>query len=157
MPNHVLPKFTETPSFVMDERRYPLILVRFRGTMSDATADLHLTRSTRCVEDGWVWALIVEASYMHELGANQRRKFSSWIQTHRRALTQQCVCQAYVVPSIIQRMALRSILMISPMPVPNRVFNSVDAAADWCAQRLLARDLSPGPRPQDWGGAMPLP
>jgi len=140
----------KTESVVLDERRYPLVVTQFIDTPTDSAIDLYLSRADRALEAGKPYALVVEANSLRDMSQAHRQKFADWLKRRRDDIERLCVGQAYVYGSVVQRMILRSVFMLSPLPTEHIIVKHRHEAESWCVQRLRDAGESVPPAPADW-------
>ena len=125
-------------SIVVDQNYLPIIHAQFTGQTTDADVEGYLVISDVALALGDPYALILEAMKIDSLSATQRRLFAEWIARNKGAIKQLCVGQAYVVPGVLQRMIIRSIFMLTPMPAPYRIVSTTQEAWAWCVAQMEA-------------------
>ena len=120
----------------VNESHAPIITAVFTGPPSDDDVKRYLARSTNYLAMQLPYALIISGTKIDTLSATQRRLFADWVRDHKAALERLCAGQAYIMPSVLQRMILRSVLMLQTVPVPNKVFSTTVEAWPWLVERL---------------------
>lgn len=65
-----------------------------------------------------------------------RKRFVEFINEKRPALKESCVGFAFVLPSVLARMAFRGAFLVFNPPVPFQVYKEYDEAIGWCEERL---------------------
>ena len=127
---------------VIDHSCKPIIFAKFTGPPEDQDILKYLDASDVDIARGEPYVLILEAMKLDTLSTTQRKLFASWIETNRLEIQRLCAGQAYVVPSVLQRMVIRSIFMLQPMPVAYKVFSTPKEAWEWCLERLEENNVT---------------
>jgi hypothetical protein len=122
-----------------DVRHFPLVTFTQKGTLSFADihynhgclqAILRLNRPFASVYDA-------RAGLRHDPAHN--KAYSDVFHAVRGEMERLCVGVAYIVDSVLLRMALRGFLLVMRPPFPYSVTSSVDEAERWCQAQLAVR------------------
>lgn len=121
----------------IDETAWPLIVVRWSGTVVDADLDGLLARMERWLAKGERFGLLIDSRGARGLSPEQRVRL---IETMKRQseLTSRYLIQAIVIDNLIQRTLFYGINLIFPNPFPSKVFAEPEAARSWLLQMLGA-------------------
>lgn len=81
-------------------------------------------------------AVIYDISDGKFLTSEQRIKLGKMVSQNSENMKKYVACVAYVNTSVMAGIILKGILLVSPMPVPNKVFTTTEAATAWCNEML---------------------
>jgi len=76
---------------------------------------------------------LLEADRLPE---QHRRMMVSWLKEHRSLTAPRCQGIAYLLSSVLMRMMVRSVLMLSRSPAPGKVCSQYAEARAFCMQQL---------------------
>ncbi len=133
----------EESSIVVDDRRFPIVTVTFRGDATDAQFRAYLDQMTRMVDRREKNAVIMDAREAVRTPPIQRRMQSEWMKTHHDSLARWSVGTAFVITSPLVRGVLTAILWLSPMATPYTVVGTVEEAESWAREQLRRAGATP--------------
>jgi hypothetical protein len=119
----------------VDDSKWPLVVVHWSGSISDATLDRFLAQMDRWLDRGERFGLLIDSRESQGLSPEQRGRLISHMK-RQSALTSQFLLQAIVMSSLLQRTLFYGINLIFPNPFPSRVFGDIEAARSWLRSQL---------------------
>jgi hypothetical protein len=128
-----------------DETRFPIVVVKFAGTATDAEFGDYLSTMSRMLGKKQVTATILDATEAGATSALQRRRQADWLKKNADVLKLYSVGTAFVITSPLVRGALTAILWVQPMPAPHTLVATLPEAEAW-AKKQLAQHPLPGGR-----------
>ena len=69
-------------------------------------------------------------------------EIAAFIKGHQEEFGHLCLGVGMVTPSILLRMALRSLLMLAPLPMPHKITATRREAEAWCRRQLIRGGVS---------------
>jgi hypothetical protein len=81
-------------------------------------------------------ALLYDISEGKFLTSEQRIRLGKMISQNADSMKKSIACVAYVNTSVMAGIILKGILLVSPMPVPSKVFTTTEGALAWCNEML---------------------
>lgn len=129
----------DTATIEFDERDWPLLVIRFDGTPTDAEFAAYLSRYEKYLErsDRYGLSLVTKPS-APMTKAKHARMQAAWINEHFDRLRDRCVGLAFVLPSPMTRGVLKAILSMQRLPVQHSVHATESDAHDWIRAQLEA-------------------
>jgi hypothetical protein len=73
-------------------------------------------------------------------------KEGRWLLAHQQLIATRLVGVAFVLPNPALRFVLSAVMLISPLPAPNVVFEESASALAWCREKLAAERTLPSQR-----------
>ena len=129
-----------------DDSRWPLVVVTFRGEITDAEFNAYLKalerNLERCEKSRVKTAILFDTENGGASNAAQRKAQSEWIKKHFQHSAKWCVGYAFAIPSAIVRGMLQAIFWLSPMPSEHIVVKTRAEAELWLSSRLERAKLS---------------
>jgi len=125
-------------SFAVDGRAWPLLRITFHGPLNDAQFRAYLREYERYLARGERFVVLIDATQADRPDIGQRKLQAAWMRKHYRTLRNLNMGTGFVMPKLLIRMALRSILLLQRSPSPYSVFDRVDDAETWCHAQLEA-------------------
>jgi hypothetical protein len=131
---------------IVDERRWPLVVVHWPAIISDELI-------TNCLADlasyyGRRHAVLHDGLPVRGMTPQQRHLFTNHIQEHEDEVRQWVVASAAVAPSPLLRGLVNLIQWVTPSPCPFRAFRTLGEAEEWLLQALRRAGLwRPSPPP----------
>jgi hypothetical protein len=113
------------------DRHWPLVLVTFEGTMSDAEFRGFLANMKGYLDRGGRHGYLLDAREGAIMAKPQREEQAHWLKAHDAALRKQVVATAVVLRSAAVRFLLTSIYLIQPPATPTDTFGTRELAFDW--------------------------
>jgi hypothetical protein len=119
----------------IDESRWPLVVVRWRGAISDAELDFMLSRMDAWLERAERFGLLLDSRGAAGLSPEQRNHLIAHMKS-RAALTARYLLQAMVIDSLVQRTLFFAINLAFPNPFPSKTFGEPEGARLWLEGQL---------------------
>ena len=124
----------------VDESRWPLVVVRFRGKLEDRELSAYLNKLAlnlkRAERARTKTAILFDAPDGVGTTAMQRKAQSDWIDANRLQASMWCAGYAFALPSAALRGVLQAILWLSPMPAPHTIVKTSAEGEAWLMARL---------------------
>lgn len=141
------------PYITIDESRFPLVMVKYRGAVTDAEFDSYLSTITAFIERGRRFGAVLDTRHASAASATQRRRQAMWLREHQAELPALCLGCAFVVTSPIMRGALTAIFWIQPLAFPYVICAGLHDAVSWVEERVgIDHRAAPSERPSLWIG-----
>lgn len=118
------------------EEKWPLLLVTWVGEADDREFDEYIAWLQRTNRMPGKRALLMDLSGGAKLPTAQLNKQAQQIKGDTALIANNSVGIAFVVQSLVTRTLLKSVLFVSPLPVPHVVVPSVADATAWINTRL---------------------
>lgn len=118
-------------SVEIDDQRFPLVLVRYTRSHSDASWQAYLETMSRFVSRGVPYVTLTDARAVPAPSARQRRMASDVIAREEARTKRFVVANAVVVDSALLRGALTAVHWVAPPPVPLDSFATPQLAYAW--------------------------
>ncbi len=125
----------------IDEKRFPLVLVTFEGSVPNDQFEQYLRGMDRMLSRRQPNVTILDATRSDRSPAVQRKMQADWIKTNREALEQYSCGTAFVISSPLVRGVLTAILWMQPLPQGYTVVATLAEAEDWAVGRLRQRGV----------------
>lgn len=125
----------------IDDARYPLVVVRFVGTVDDKAFGDYIDAMTRIRGRGANVA-IFDATHAGAVSPRQRRMQSDWLRDFAPELEKNSLGTAFVITNRVIRGILTAILWVTKIPGPYVVLPSFSQAMIWAEEQLDAAGLS---------------
>jgi hypothetical protein len=130
-------------SVEIDESRFPLVIVSFRGAVRDEVFRDYLERMTALVTRGEKNVVIMDAREAGRTPPIQRKMQAEWLDANRRELSRNSLGTAFVITSAFVRGVLTAIFWLTSMPSAHTVVKTYAEAEDWAFARLREAGLEP--------------
>lgn len=130
----------------IDDARWPLLVVRFTGTSTDAEFDGYLARLGSFVARRQDFALILDASRAGATPPLHRKKQAEFMAREEVRLRKHSAGTAFVITSALVRGALTAIFWLQPMPSEHTIASTYEEAEQWAVQQLRRRGVEVPPR-----------
>lgn len=124
-----------------DDSRWPLWVVTFRDIPFRAGVERFLANSDLMFERKEPFAWLIHSAHSKSIPHQHRARYAEWIKDNHVQLSKYCVGACFVVPTVIGRLAMRSIFLLQPPPCPHAVMRDVDAGRTWCFGQLEVKGL----------------
>lgn len=121
-----------------DVRRFPLITFTQIGTLGlpDVHYNIACLQAILQTNVPFVSVYDARAAGRHDPASN--KTFNEHFKQLNAEMGRLCLGTAYVVDSVLLRMALRGFMLVMRPPFPYDVFSSITDAESWCQARLSA-------------------
>lgn len=116
-----------------DEQSWPVVVIRFPGTYSDAEFSAYLTDLGDALGREPL-AMVLDTRAAQSPTATQRQLLMRWVKGHWHALNRLCGL-AFVVDSSVARHALTAVSWVVAKPCPIELVANMSEAFDWAASR----------------------
>lgn len=131
------------PAILVDTGRWPLIYVRFRGSVDGPVMDQYLSDLTRAItQRPGKRAMVMDATECGMVSAAARKKQADWMLEYDENTRLFTMGIAFVLPSPLLRGALTAVLWLQPLPCPYAVVKDVATGEDRCASWLAPHGLA---------------
>ena len=125
------------PYAVIDNSAFPIVKVSFTGEKStDLNFHHYLKALKECYSHQQPLAIIFEATKAVIPKFSHQKQQANWIKENWTLIQNQCQGTAYIIPSLIIQLALKSILLLQKQPVPYKVFSNEKDGEDWLKSLL---------------------
>ncbi len=126
----------------VDERRWPLVVYRFRGRVSMEEMNDYLARQDVLLarHQPTLSLVLTEEPKLWETPVLRRQ--AEWIKKNEETLRRYSLGAALVIESPIVRGMLKAVLWIQPMPQPYAVFPTIEEALRWLREQVARAKLS---------------
>jgi len=125
------------PYAVIDNSAFPIVKVSFTGEKStDLNFHHYLKALKECYSHQQPIAIIFEATKAVIPKFSHQNQQANWIKENWTLIQNQCQGTAYIIPSLIIQIALKSILLLQKQPVPYKVFSIEKDGEDWLKSLL---------------------
>jgi hypothetical protein len=125
---------------VVDDSRWPLLTVVWRGSVSNEEFTAYLgaldRNLARTKEARTRTAILMDARGAAATSSVQRKMQADWMKANEHECRRYCAGFAFVLDSAFVRGALTAILWLAPLPAEHIVCATVDEADQWLCQRL---------------------
>ncbi len=129
-------------SYVIDDRRWPLLKVIWKGAVTNEEFMAYLGELERNLARtnaaGTRTAILMDARSAAATDSVQRRMQAEWMKANELACRRLCVGFGFVLDSALVRGALTAILWLAPLPAEHLVCSTIEEAEKWLCQRLQA-------------------
>jgi hypothetical protein len=129
-------------SITFDDSLWPLLISRFRGTVTDAQYEEYLARGTAYLQRGEPYVSILDMGRLAMPTAVQRQRQAEWMMEHEVLMRERLLGGALIITSPFIRLAVSAILHIRPMPMPYVVVPDMASGMVWTQARLQEAGLS---------------
>lgn len=109
------------PTFEIDESRFPLVFVAFRGPIAIDALDGYFARIDRFCKERRRFALVVDTTRAAVPSAGVRKHVADAIAARKIAFGRHCVGVAIVITNALLRGATTAVLWIEPFPHPHEI------------------------------------
>jgi hypothetical protein len=125
-----------TDAILIDETRFPIVVVEFFGTPTDRQFGEYLTGMTQVLDRASPYALIMDATRSTSTPAKQRSLQAEWMKANHAKLERYSVGTAFVMTSPVVRGMLTAILWLQPLAAPHTVVATRREADVWVREQL---------------------
>lgn len=129
----------ESPTVVIDARQHPLVVVRYRGTVSEADFARHLDVLSASLQRGQRTAVIMDTTEGAARSPASLRMLREWLEAERESMIKLVAGLALVVPSAAVRFIVSTFMLTTDLPYPYVVVETLDSALRY-ARKQLAQD-----------------
>jgi hypothetical protein len=125
------------PYAVIDNSAFPIVKVSFTGEKStDLNFHHYLKALKECYSHQQPIAIIFETSKAVTPKFSHQNQQATWIKENWTLIQNQCQGTAYIIPSLVIQIVLKSILLLQKQPVPYKVFSIEKEGEDWLKSLL---------------------
>jgi hypothetical protein len=126
----------------VDDSRWPLVLIEYRGSISMAELKRFLAELDRLLERRQPLVAIADISALRTPGPDLLRRQAAWYRARESSLREFCLASATVANSAMVRGILKAVNWLHPMPQPQTVVETAAEALDFVEQKLKERQLA---------------
>jgi hypothetical protein len=131
-------------SIEIDQSRFPMVYVTFRGIATDAEFQAYLDGMTRMLARRETNVVIMDATQAGRTPPKHRKMQSDWMKAHQDELARHSLGTAFVITSALVRGALTAILWVAPMASPHTVVGTLAEAEQWARDQLKRATANAG-------------
>ncbi|ATB34055.1 hypothetical protein [Melittangium boletus] len=124
-----------------DDSLWPLLISRFRGSVSDADFEEYLVRGAAYLRRGELYVSVLDMGRLALPTAAQRQRQLEWMRDQKQALREQLIGCAFLLDSPIIRLTLSTIFHVVPLPSPYVAVSDLATGARWASVRLEEHGL----------------
>ncbi|OIP42390.1 MAG: hypothetical protein AUK47_04585 [Deltaproteobacteria bacterium CG2_30_63_29] len=135
------PYLPVTSMIEFDDSHWPLWVVTFRDLPPRSGVERFLANADVIFERQEPFAWLLHSVHTKAIPHQHRARYAEWIKDNHALLSKYCLGAGFVVPTVIGRLAMRSIFLLQPPPCPHAVMREIDAGRTWCLGRLDANGL----------------
>ena len=131
-----------------DTERWPLVYYAAVGSLTNEQIDEFLRVSSAGTQNRGKYVAVMDASKIGAVSAYMRSRIISAQKELRSSIERDCLGVAYVLSSPLLRFVAMTILLVTSLPVPYKVFTDTAEALAWAEQRVrdaTATETSPSP------------
>jgi hypothetical protein len=121
---------------MFDDSRWPLLMLRVTGPMTDKQFGEFLVHSSTYLERGERYVSIFDIAQAGLPSPVQRQMQVDWIRKHDADLREQVLGNANIVTSAPLRLALSLIFHLKPLPMPYAAVPNMDSALRFVIGKL---------------------
>ncbi len=126
-------------SFRVDDSHWPVVIHSVDGVLDDAQIDGYAAAGTEVLLRRQPHVVIIDVRAMGRVSAYGRARNAGWIKQYHAELTQYCLGTAYVIRSPLLRFITMTVLLVSRLPTPYTVCETLEDALAWSEKRMIAR------------------
>jgi hypothetical protein len=119
----------------IDEAAWPLVKVRWDGTVTDGMVDTFLAKMDEWLQRGECFGLLLDSRGAKGMSPEQRNRLIGHMKRNADR-TSKCLVQAIVLDNLIQRTLFYGINVIFPSPFPSKLFADPVEAEAWLRSEL---------------------
>jgi hypothetical protein len=123
--------------FEYDDRKWPIVTVRWSGTVTDRDLDGALARIDEYLRRERRFGFLIDSRGGGGFSPEQRQRVLAHMKRESQ-LTARFVVQAVVIDNLIQRTLYYGIRMLFPPPFPSKAFADIEAAQAWLESEIAA-------------------
>lgn len=139
-------------SIHLDDSKFPLIVVTFSGSTSDADFETYLTDLTRVSMRDGPKAFLFDARAATSTPPSQRKRMAHWMMHDMTKARGGFACVAFVFSSAVVRGVLTAILWLAPMRLKHGIFAEIGEANQFCLTQIAAKRARAAQRAAHAGG-----
>ena len=125
-----------------DDSLWPLLISRFRGSVSDVAFEEYLVQGAAYLRRGELYVSVLDMGRLALPTAAQRQRQLEWMRDKKQALREQLIGCAFLLDSPIIRLTLSTIFHVVPLPSPYVAVSDLATGARWASVRLEEHGLS---------------
>jgi hypothetical protein len=123
-------------SIRVDVSAWPIVVHAAVGRPSPEQIDAYILEAEAVLARHEPHVVILDTSGLEEASAYARHRGAEWRSANEADLARYCLGTAYVVASPFMRLVLMMTLLLTRLPTPYRVCETVDEAMSWARQRM---------------------
>lgn len=120
---------------VVDDGRWPLVFVRWEGSIDDAMLATFLHHLDNWLAREERFGLLIDSRGARGFSPEQRTRVLNHMKS-RADRTRRLLVQAVVIDNLIQRTLFQWINLLFPNPFPSKIFAQPDPARQWLEEML---------------------
>ena len=123
-------------SIERNEEYWPVVIATFTGIPDMTDVAHYLTRAEMMLNRRKPYVVLMDLEKLTQVGTKQRQLLASWMKENEELFKAHCLGYGYITYSILNRMILRSVMLLRKMPVPCTVVNSKAEGFAWALSLL---------------------
>lgn len=123
--------------FEIDESKWPIVVARWQGTVSDGELHVALNRISTFLTRGERFGILLDSRGSGGLSPEQRAAIIDHMKSNAE-LTRRYLVQAAVIDSLLQRTLFYAVNLIFPNPFPSKTFSELEPARAWIVEKLAS-------------------
>ncbi|WP_143177238.1 hypothetical protein [Cystobacter ferrugineus] len=127
-----MPNDTPSPSLLVDDSLWPLLIVQLRGVVSLAHLEEYLVRRLTYLRRQEKHVVLFDMRHTPMLPSEVRQRHSEWLKQHAALIETRVLGHALVVTSPLLRLMLSTFHKVRPRNGRHLVTPHLNDAARWC-------------------------
>lgn len=123
-------------SFRVDLTRWPIVVHTTEGDLTDADVEAYIREADAVLARQERHVTVLDSTRMGKVSAYVRKRTVQWQRDHRRELAQYCAGTVFVISSPWLRFMAMTVLMVTNLPTPVRVCDTLEEGLAWAEERL---------------------
>jgi hypothetical protein len=129
-------------TYSIDTSQWPIVIHSVHGALSDAQIDEYIREANRVLDRRAPHVTIMDTRGIGRTSAYTRARSREWVKEHHAQLREFCIGTVYVLESPLLRFVVMSSLLVTRLPTPYRVCETIEEAKDWAKTRIAEREAS---------------
>lgn len=137
------PLSNDSPSIIVDDSLWPLLIVQMRGMVPLARFEEYLAQRLTYLQRPERHVTLFDMRHAPMLSSELRQRQTEWLKQHASLLDTQMLGYAMVITSPVLRLMMTTFLKVRPRNAPYIVTPHVNDAARWCLTALEEAGIHP--------------
>jgi hypothetical protein len=125
-----------SPSLLLDDSLWPLLVVQFQGTVPLARFEEYLAQRLTYLQRPEKHVILFDMRHAPMLPTEHRHRQAEWLKQHSSLLDTQVLGHALVITSPLVRLMISTFHKVRPRNGPHIVTPHLNDAARWCLNVL---------------------